>query len=100
MNITTESYGHTVMLNLKGDLTEDSIAAFIQAVDHQLRDTEIIDLVLNMEDVPFVDSLALETLLDLQDRLTERFGRIKLANVDENIQKILEITRLDTAFET
>jgi len=99
MNITAESYGHAVMLILKGELSEDSLAAFNQAVDHQLRDNEVIDIVLNMEEVPFIDSAALECFLDLQDKLAERFGQVKLVKVDENIDKILEITHLHSEFD-
>ena len=99
MNISVESYGHAVMLTVQGELTEDTLAAFRQAVDHQLADADVIDLILNLEEVPFLDSAALECLLALQDRLAERFGRVKLTNAGENVSKILEITRLDTAFE-
>ena len=100
MNITTESYGHAIMLNLDGDLTEDDLAGLLQVVNHQLLNEEVIDVVLNMENVPFLDSAALECLLDLQDRLSERFGQVKLAKVNENVGKILEMTRLDSSFET
>ena len=99
MNITSESYGHAVMLNLSGDLTEDDLAGLLQAVDHHLQSEDVIDLVFNMENVPYVDSAALEWLLDLQDRLAERFGQVKLAKLDENVTKILEMTRLEATFE-
>lgn len=99
MNITAESYGHAVILIFKGELVEDTIEALRQAVDHQLESNEVIDLVLNLESVPFVDSQALEYLLDLQDRLAERLGQVRLVKCDENVRKILEITRLDSVFE-
>lgn len=99
MNITAESYAHAVMLNLKGELVEDSIASFMKVVEHQLENKDVIDIVLNMEEVPFIDSTVLECLLDLQDRLAERLGQVKMANIDENIRKILEITRLESTFE-
>lgn len=99
MNITAESYGHAVILVLKGDLTADSLDMFRQAVKHQLAETAIHDVVLNMEGVPFVDSAALEYLLDLQEQLAERLGQVKLLRVDENVAKILEMTRLDATFE-
>lgn len=99
MNVTAESYGHAVMLIMKGELSEDSLASFNQTVDHQLRNKEVIDIVLNMEEVPFVDSAALECLLDLQDKLAERFGQVKLVKIDENIDKILEITHLQSEFD-
>ncbi len=99
MNITAESYGHAVILNLKGDLTEDSLGAIQQAVDHQLASKEVIDLVLNLENVPFMDSACLEYLMSLQDRLAERLGQVRLVKCDDNVRKILEITRLDSTFE-
>jgi len=99
MAIPAESYGHAIMLTLQGELTGDSVAALMQAVDHHLRDGEIIDVVLNMETVTFIDSDALEFLLDLQDRLAERFGQVKLVKIDANVRTILEITRMVSTFD-
>jgi anti-anti-sigma factor len=100
MNIAAESYGPAVILNIKGELTSDTLSALKQAVEHQLAAKDVIDLVFNMEQVPFVDSEAMEYMLDLQDRLAERLGQVKLIRPEENVAKILEITRLDSAFET
>ncbi len=99
MQIQSESYGHAAILILEGELTEDSLGVFSQAVDHQLDNTDVVDLVLNMQKTPFVDSASLEYLLDIQERLNERLGRVKFVKVDEYLRKILEITRLDSVFE-
>ena len=99
MNVTAESYGHAVILKLKGELTADSLDGFKKAVEHQLEGHEVLDLVLDLEEVPFIDSAALEYLVDLQEGLAEKLGRVKLAKCDENLHKIMEITRLDTSFE-
>jgi anti-anti-sigma factor len=99
MNITTESYGHAVILNLKGEFTEDVLGAVRQAVDHQLESDEVVDVVFSLDGVPFIDSAGLEYLLDLQDRLAERFGQVKLVRPDENMMLILEFTRLRSMFE-
>ena len=99
MNVTAESYGHAVILNLKGDLVEDTLATFRQAIDHQLEDRDVVDLVLNLRDVPFVDSAALEFLLDLQALLAQRMGQVRLVKCHPDARKILEITRLEAAFE-
>lgn len=100
MKITAESYGHAVMLLLKGELTEDTLGLLEKAVDRQLEAKEVVDVILNMEQVPFVDSTALEYLLDLQERLAEGFGQVRFAKCDENVRKILEITDLASSFET
>jgi stage II sporulation protein AA (anti-sigma F factor antagonist) len=99
MNIQTESYGHAVILILKGELDADSLGSLKQTVERQLRDREVVDLVLNLEDVPFIDSEALQYLLDLQELLAERLGQVKLVKPDENVLKILEMTRLKSNFE-
>ena len=99
MNLTAESYGHAVMLNIKGELTEDSLGAFQREVEHQLNGKDVIDLVLNLEKVPFIDSACLEYLLDLQEKMAEKLGQVKMAKPDENVRKILEITRLQSTFE-
>ena len=99
MNVTTERYGQAAILNCKGELTVDSVEAFKRVVEHQLEDNQVRDVVLNLQEAPFVDSAALEYLLDLQERLSERLGQVKLVGLDENLVKIFEITRLDNAFE-
>lgn len=100
MNITFESYGHAAAMNLKGELTEDTLPIFEKAVEHQLSDSQVVDLVLNLESVSFIDSLMLERLLDLQDKLAERMGQVRLVKPDDNVRKILEVTRLSRSFET
>jgi anti-anti-sigma factor len=112
MNVNAESYGQAVILNCKGELTSDSLSVLKQAVEHQLAEaspnakdgvgglrSQVRDVVLNLEQVPFIDSAALEYLLELQQRLLERQGQVKLAAMDENVAKILEITRLESSFE-
>ena len=99
MQINAESYGHAVIFNLEGEMNDESLGAFQQAVEHQLADSEVVDLILNLEAVSFLDSVALEYLLDLQEQLAERFGHIRLARCDENVRKILEVTRLDSSFD-
>ena len=108
MKITEENYGQAVILVCNGELTDDSIDAFrhaVEQIEHRDNegsdqpDTVAADLVLNLEAVPFIDSSGLEYLLDLQEKFAEKLGRIKLANLNENIAEILKITRLDNAFE-
>ncbi len=109
MKITEESYGQTAILVCSGELTDDSLDAFrhaVEQIEHRNNEGEgadqpdaVADLVLDFEAVPFIDSAGLEYLLDLQEKFTEKAGRVKLANLNENITGILNITRLDNAFE-
>jgi len=100
MSIPVEDYGHAVILKPKGELTEDTLDAFKEVVDHQLVNDAVVDVIVDMEEITFVDSAVFEYLLDTQDALHEKFGQVRLARCDENVTKILEITRLDLVFET
>ena len=109
MKITEENYGQATLLICSGEMTADSLDAFraaVEQIEHRFGDrtdqpdgADAGDLVLNLEDVPFVDSAGLEYLLDLQERFAEKLGRVKLTNLNENVAKILEVTRLDNTFE-
>ena len=99
MKISAECYGQAVIMNLANEFTDDTVGQVQQAVDHQLEDAAIIDVVFNLSEVPYIDSTALEYLLDLQDRLAEKLGQVLLVAPDEHVSKILEVTRLNSAFE-
>ncbi|HDZ22783.1 hypothetical protein LCGC14_0320980 [marine sediment metagenome] len=99
MNVTAETYGHAVVVNIKGEITEDGLSALQEIVERNLEYPEITDVILNMAEAPSVDSVTLEYLLDLHDKLAEDLGMVKFANCDENILKILEMTRLTREFE-
>ena len=99
MNVTHENYGHVTVLSLRGEFTADDVENFSRAVkDRQEHDAR--DFVIDLEKTPFVDSAALERLLDLRAEAQERLGAVKLAGPDENVTKILQMTRLDQQFET
>lgn len=98
MNIAHENYGHVTVLSLKGEFTADDVENF-QRVAKERMAADVRDFVIDLEKVPFVDSAALEVLLDLRDQSQDKLGMVKLAAADENVTKILELTRLDQQFE-
>ncbi|MFP4139634.1 MAG: STAS domain-containing protein [Planctomycetota bacterium] len=99
MNIGVEHYGRCVMLNIKGEITEDGLGALIQTINTHLQEDGVSDLVLNLDEVPYIDSVSLEYLWDLRDHLHEADRHLRLVGPDENVQKIFEITRLDGKFD-
>lgn len=99
MNTTTEKMGQAAVFHCVGDLTVDSLEAFRHVLDHALEDSQVRDAVLDFHGVPFVNSAGWECLLELQERLAQRLGQVKLVGMDENVAKILEMTRLTEAFD-
>jgi anti-anti-sigma factor len=99
MKISIENYHHASLLIMEGEMISDELDALEEAVAHELASGEVIDIVLDMGAVTFIDSAMFEYLLDIEDKLVERLGQVKLANCSEAVEKILEMTRLGKEFE-
>ena len=55
-------------------------------------------VVVSLQDVPYLDSAALEGLLDATDELANRASKLKLAQVSPTCREILELTGLTGRF--
>ncbi len=75
--------------------------------DDALRDavTRLVDggktkLILNLGDVPYVDSAGLGEIVRCYTTVSRKGGRLKLVNLTKKIKDLLAITKLLTVFET
>ena len=57
-------------------------------------------LVLNLADVPYVDSAGLGEIVRTYTTVTKQGGSLKLANLTKRITDLLSITKLLTVFDT
>ena len=94
MKIEIQNYNNVTVVELQGEFTEET-AKSLQDTAGSLIATGSADIVLDMSNISFVDSIALEQLLWLNDYCGENNGQLKLAGLDENCTKIMEITRLE-----
>ena len=99
MPLKCEEYNQVCVMSLDGDFAGDEITAARKAFENLLEKKQIVDFVIDFEKSGFVDSEGLELLLWMKRKCEDLFGQIKLASLDENLKKILEITRLEPRFE-
>jgi anti-anti-sigma factor len=99
MAVKLEEYDGVCVLSVTGDFTGEDVAAARKAAEEFIENRQIADFVTDLERTSFIDSEGLETLLWIRRRCEDRFGQFKLAAVDENVKKILEVTRLGRRFE-
>jgi anti-anti-sigma factor len=99
MPIKCEDYNQVCVMSLDGDFVGDEIAAARKAFDQRVEGRQIVSFVFDFEKSGFLDSEGLEFLLLMKRKCEDMFGQVKLAGADENVRKILEITRLDHRFE-
>ena len=99
MKISFQDHGHVSVLTLSGEYTHEDTERFSRMVSERM-DTGVKDVILDCEHLEFVDSEGLESWLRARDRVAERKGQLRLVGLDDNVAKILEITRLDRAFQS
>jgi anti-sigma B factor antagonist len=58
-----------------------------------------VRIVLDLEEVPYIDSTALGSLLRTHATVSRRGGAMKLLNVKGHVRELLELTRLLAVFE-
>jgi anti-anti-sigma factor len=99
MSIKCEEYSQVCVIEIQGDFLADSAAEAKKSLEQHIDQRQIVDFIVDFQKCGFADSDALEALLWMKKRAEELFGRLKLVNLDENVRKILEITRLEHRFE-
>lgn len=100
MKIVERQVGEIIILDLHGKI-------LIGEGDDALRDavTKLVDsgaqkILLNLADVPYVDSAGLGEIVRCYTTVSRKGGRLKLINLTKKIQDLLAITKLLTVFET
>jgi len=98
MKIQTQEYDEVIVVTLQGDLNADAGEMFQDTLS-QIIAAGKKGVVLDMSGVGFIDGPGLEKLLWARDYCHANHCQLKLAGLDENCEKILEITRLGNEFD-
>ena len=98
MRIRTQDYSDVTVVELQGEFDGDSGELF-QSTISDIIPKRRSGIVLDMSGVGFVDSQGLEQLLWSRDYCNENKRELRLAGLDENLTKILEVTRLENEFD-
>ncbi len=98
MQIDTELNGGVRVLRPHGPLVRAEAEEF-QTRLRQTRGTSRGRFVVDMTDLHFVDSAGLEALLDLADEANAAALSLKLANTNETVREVLDLTGMTEHFE-
>ena len=92
--------GHVTILNIVGRLTIDEAAQHLKNDVEGLISRERLHIVLNLAQVPYIDSGGLGQLVASYGSVKRAGGAMKLLNVNARNHDLLVITRLVTVFES
>ena len=95
-------YGMDVTLvtfNEERIVEENQIRQLHKSFEPVIEQNQSKKMVLNFDNVKFMTSAMLGLLVRIHKNVTEQGGRIQLCNMEPNIQRIFEITKLTKIFE-
>ena len=98
MKIKIQDYNDVTVVELQGELDGDVAELFQNTITNIIAKHKTC-IVLDMSGVGFVDSQGLEQLLWSRDYCSENKRELRLAGLDENCMRILEITQLENEFD-
>ena len=100
MLIEERVVGGIVVLDLKGKVTLGEGDEMLKDKVNSLVNQGHKKILLNLADVPYVDSAGLGEIVRTYTTVSRQGGNLKLVNLTKRITDLLAITKLLTVFET
>ena len=100
IKIEERAIGRVTVLDIVGRLTIDQGAQHLKDKINSLISQQRTHIVLNLKNVPYIDSGGLGQLVASYGSVMKTGGALKLLNVTSRNHDLLSITRLVTVFET
>ena len=100
IKIEERPIGRVTVLDIVGKLTMDQGAEHLKDKINSLISQGRTHIVLNLRDVPYIDSGGLGQLLASYGSVMKATGSLKLLNVSSRNHDLLSITRLVTVFDS
>jgi len=98
MKVKVQDYNGVTVVELQGELDGDFAELFENTITDIVKNRKT-GIVLDMSGVGFIDSQGLEQLLWSRDYCNDNKRAMRLAGLDENCMRIMEITRLADDFD-
>ena len=97
MKVKIQDYNDVTVVEFQGELEGEAAELFEKTISDIIAQDKA-NIVIDMSGVDFIDSQGLEVLLWARDYCSQNRRELRLAGLDENCTRILEITRLDNEF--
>jgi len=96
--ITSRFVSGVVIVDMCGRLCFLEVA--LREHINQLLEEGHREFVLNLADVPYIDSFGLGQLITIRASIRSKGGRLILLQPTDHVQKLLQITKLNSVFHT
>ena len=98
MDFHEQQHGGVTAIQPQGRIAEEGGAELRDRL-LELRSRNLGRLVVDLSEVPYIDGLGLEALLDVTEELGRMGQTLKLCGENEVVREVLELTDLASSFE-
>jgi anti-anti-sigma factor len=98
MKLTEQKQGAVTVMKPAGPLTHAESVALKERVTREVGAT-LGRVVVDMSEVPFVDSAALEAMLDITEHMGQSGQTLKLCSPNKTVREVLAVTDLAGSFD-
>ena len=92
--------GKIIVLHLKGNFVGGDETDELQNTIKKLSEAENLKLVIDLGEVSYLNSSALGVLISAHANYTKRGGKVKLCQLNKNLENLFVITKLSLIFDT
>ena len=97
LDITVEENGPATIMHLAGDV-DLNVSPVLRKRLKELTGAKKQKIVINLADVPYIDSSGVATLVECLQGVSRYDGKLHLAAMVQQTRSVFEISRLDTVF--
>ncbi len=97
LKITVDIQDKAAVINLAGSADNTACEDIVRQTKLLLENNQT-NLIINMNDLTFICSMVLGSLIDAHEKCKAAGGEIKLVNPPGPVMKVLQITQLDRIF--
>ncbi|MDH3733332.1 MAG: STAS domain-containing protein [Gemmatimonadota bacterium] len=98
MSFSIERAGEVTVVIVEGELTVGNRGQLKETVLAQLGQGGG-SLIIDFDQTGYIDSSGLGVLVSLSKRIRETGGRLRLAGLNQDLQTLFELTKLDSLFQ-
>lgn len=100
MQIDERTVGNVKVLDLTGQVTFTQGDTLLKDKIHSLVNQGHKNIIVNLGNVPYIDSSGLGHLVAAYTTVTNAGGKLKLMNLTKKLQTLMTMTKLLTVFDT
>ncbi len=98
MEVSKRYRDNVAILDISGEIIGDSRLDLNKVIQEEI-EADRAGLILNLEEVPMMDSVGLGMLVGAYTSLTRKKTKLVLLNVGRSVRYLLVVTKLDQVFE-